>query len=54
MFFSWFLGLAVISAILAWIAQSKGRGFWGRWFYALFLWPITFNHKDVIVVITRG
>ena len=54
MFFSWFLGLAVMSAIPAWIAQSKGRSFWGWWFYALFLWPITFIHALVIGADIKG
>ena len=45
MFFGWFVILALISLVPAWIARSKGRSFWGWWFYALFLFPITLIHS---------
>jgi len=48
MFFVSFVFMAVLSAIPAWIAQSKGRSFWLWWIYALFLWPITLIHSLVI------
>ena len=48
MFLGWFVTLAVISVVPAWIAQSKGRSFWGWWFYALLLWPITLIHAAVM------
>ena len=53
MFFGWFFTLAVISVIPAWIAQTKGRSFWGWWIYALFLWPITLIHSVVISADTK-
>lgn len=53
MFFGWFFTLAVISVIPAWIAQTKGRSFWGWWVYALFLWPITLIHSLVISADTK-
>ena len=53
MFFGWFFTLAVISVIPAWIAQTKGRSFWGWWIYALFLWPITLIHSVVIRADTK-
>ena len=53
MFFGWFATLAVISVIPAWIAQTKGRSFWGWWIYALFLWPITLIHSVVISADTK-
>ena len=53
MFFGWFFTLAVISVIPAWIAQTKGRSFWGWWIYALFLWPITLIHSFVIRADTK-
>ena len=53
MFTAWFVTLLVIAVIPAWIAQTKGRSFWGWWFYAILLFPITLIHAVVMSANTK-